>query len=502
MVDNTRPTRGRGFGGRGGSQVFRGRGAQRGAAGGRGAAQGGRGTFQRVGRGGQQQQQYQDTRGGGRGRRGGLRFGWNNYDKPQRNRDASVNVKADWQLLEEIDFVRLNKLNLEAGTGEELASHGFLYAYDRALDKQPGTKVAERRLNVLDRAAYNVTTSSDPVIQELAANNAAQVFATDNILSVLMCAPRSVYSWDIIIERRGNKIYIDKREGSALDMVSVNENAADAPLELSEGNKDSINAPGALMLEATHINNVFPLICVVENDSSKKEMTSSHPFYSREDEAADPASKAYRYLRFDLSTEGSEQPLNIVVRTELDAHGAHPVTHEPQLLTIHALNEFDNKAQGSGGALDWRTKLASQRGAVVATEMKNNSSKLARWTTQAILANADQMKLGFVGRVSPRDTGHHIVLGVLGYKPREFAGQMNLNVGNGWGIVRSIVDMVTKLGGEGAKENAKYVLVKDPNKSLLRLYEVPLNTFGDGDEEEEEVVEESKDGEEEKGGDK
>ena len=30
----------------------------------------------------------------------------------------------------------------------------------------------------------------------------------------------------------------------------------------------------------------------------------------------------------------------------------------------------------------------------------------------------------------------------------------------------------------------KYVLVKDPNKPLLRLYEVPLNTFEEEDEEE------------------
>ncbi len=58
---------------------------------------------------------------------------------------------------------------------------------------------------------------------------------------------------------------------------------------------------------------------------------------------------------------------------------------------------------------------------------------------------------------------------------------MNLNLANGWGIVRTIVDMV-----RGMKEG-KYVLVKDPNKSLLRLYEVPINTFEEGDGEEEEV---------------
>jgi translation initiation factor 3 subunit D len=383
-------------------------------------------------------------------------------------------------MLEEIDFARLTKLNLDIAEAEDLDSYGFLYYYDRTYDKQPGTKQAERRLNVIERAAYNITTSSDPIIQELADKNEATVFATDNILSMLMCAPRSVYSWDLVLEKRGSKVFIDKREGSALDMVTVNENAADAPLELSEGNKDNINNPGALMMEATHINNVFPFATVVESNSSsgKKEMTNDHPFYNPEAETDPPASKAYRYRRFDMSSESAEDAFHIIVRTELDAVMKNSITGDDQMVTLHALNEFDNKAQGSGGALDWRTKLASQRGAVVATEMKNNSCKLARWTTQAVLAGADQMKLGFVSRVSPKDTSHHVVLGVLGYKPKEFAAQMNLNLGNGWGIVRTIVDMVMGMD----KENAKYVLIKDPNKSLLRLYEVPMGTFSDEDD--------------------
>jgi len=388
-------------------------------------------------------------------------------------------------MLEEIDFNRLAKLNLEIGEGEDLDSYGFLYYYDRTYDKQPGTKQAERRLNVIDRAAYNITTSSDPIIQDLASQNAATIFATDNILSMLMCAPRSIYSWDLVLVRQGNKLFIDKREGSALDMVTVNENAADAPLELSEGNKDSINSPGALMLEATHINNIFPLTAVIESNaaSGKKEMQHDHPFYNPESETDPAASKAYRYRRFDMASEGAEEPMNIIVRTELDAVMKNTITGEDQLVTLHALNDFDNKAQGSGGALDWRTKLATQRGAVLATEMKNNSCKLARWTTQAVLAKADQMKLGFVSRVASRDTNHHVVLGVLGYKPREFASQMNLNLGNGWGIVRTIVDMVMAKGAEeDAETSQKFVLVKDPNKSLLRLYEVPMRTFEDDDD--------------------
>ncbi|KAF2096618.1 eukaryotic translation initiation factor 3 subunit D [Rhizodiscina lignyota] len=462
VVDNTRTSaRTRGFG-RGGGTIFRGRG-QRGGQ----TQRGGRGTFQRVGgRGGQQ---GYDSRGGRGGRRGG-RYGWRD-DKPQRNRDASVNVKPDWTLLEEIDFVRLAKLNLETNEGEEIDSYGFLYYYDKAYDRNPGAKTSERKLNVLERAAYNVTTSSDPIIQDLADKDEATVFATDNILSMLMCAPRSVHSWDLVITHQGNKIFIDKREGSNLDMVTVNENAADAPLEASEGNKDTINSPSALMMEATHINNVFPIQVVIESDTQRKDMANEHPFYNPNVETDPPASKAYKYRRFDLSLERDEEPLHLIVRTELDAIMKNNISGDDQYLVIKALNEFDSKAPGSGGALDWRSNLSSRRGAVVATEMKNNSCKLARWTVQSVLANADVMRLGFVSRANPRTPNDHVILGVLPYKPRDFAAQMNLNLANGWGIVRTIVDMCLKMS-EG-----KYVLIKDPNKSVLRLYQVPNDTF-------------------------
>ncbi|MBE3047765.1 hypothetical protein IMZ48_35700, partial [Candidatus Bathyarchaeota archaeon] len=105
-----------------------------------------------------------------------------------------------------------------------------------------------------------------------------------------------------------------------------------------------------------------------------------------------PASKVYKYRKYNLSTN-EDNPVSLVVRAELDAV-QKTSSGEQQTVTINALNEFDSKAPGAGGALDWRTKLVSHRGAVVATEMKNNSYKLAKWTTQSILANADVMKLG------------------------------------------------------------------------------------------------------------
>lgn len=103
--------------------------------------------------------------------------------------------------------------------------------------------------------------------------------------------------------------------------------------------------------------------------------------------------------------------------------------------------------------------------------MKNNAKKIAKWTTQALLASADMMKLGYVSRVHLRDHFNHTILSVIGYKPKDFAAQINLNTSNMWGIVKSIVDLCMKLG-EG-----KYVLVKDPIKPQLRIYQVPADAF-------------------------
>lgn len=302
-------------------------------------------------------------------------------------------------MLEEIDFVRLAKLNLDTDDGEDIDSYGFLYYYDRSFDKQP-VKNTERKLLVTDRAAYNVTTSHDPIIQELAEKNEATIFATDDILSMLMCAPRSVYPWDIVILKQGDKVFLDKRDNANLDMITVNENAADAPMDASEGNKDSINQPGALSDEATYINHNFPNQTLIESETQRVEMPHQNPFYNSSEETLPPASKAYKYRRFDLSLN-DEEPVNLIVRAELDAVQKNAISGEDQFLTIKALNEFDHKAQGSGGALDWRNKLVSQRGAVVATEMKNNSCKLARWTVQSIIAKADMMKLGYVPLILP-----------------------------------------------------------------------------------------------------
>ena len=46
---------------------------------------------------------------------------------------------------------------------------------------------------------------------------------------------------------------------------------------------------------------------------------------------------------------------------------------------------LDAMCSGVCSGVDWRQKLENQRGAVLATELKNNANKLAKWTAGALV---------------------------------------------------------------------------------------------------------------------
>jgi translation initiation factor 3 subunit D len=252
------------------------------------------------------------------------------------------------------------------------------------------------------------------------------------------------------------------------DFLTVNENASEPPIEAE---KDGINTPSALAQEATYIFRNYTQQSVKDNE--KYTFQNPNPFEDLASETEPLPSIAYRYRKWNLGDE-----INLYVRTTLEAAVHAPgvaaasrpsegplapasstvPANEVLFVTSKTLNEFDSRAPGAGGAPDWRQKLDNQRGAVMATEIKNNGNKLARWATEALLSGADQMRLGFVSRALPKDRTRHTVLGSTFFKPREFAVQMNLQLTNGWGILKAVVDLIRSM------DDGKFVMVKDPNK--------------------------------------
>lgn len=95
----------------------------------------------------------------------------------------------------------------------------------------------------------------------------------------------------------------------------------------------------------------------------------------------------------------------------------------------------------------------------------------------------------YVSRYHVKDSSRHVILGTQQFKPNEFASQINLSVENAWGILRCVIDICMKL------EEGKYLILKDPNKQVIRVYSLPDGTFSsDEDDEDEEEEEEEEEG--------
>lgn len=96
---------------------------------------------------------------------------------------------------------------------------------------------------------YNVDTLEDPVFQRLAKENKADVFATETAVAAIMTAPKSNYSWDVLIKKFQDKLFIDKRdEQNMLDLITVNETSAEQPTD-----DDTVNGVRQIMKEATNV---------------------------------------------------------------------------------------------------------------------------------------------------------------------------------------------------------------------------------------------------------
>lgn len=183
-------------------------------------------------------------------RRGNMRK-WGNRGPPPKIRDASVAVRADWSTVEEMDFPRLMKLSLpNVKEGEDVYTAGTVEFYDKSYDRVNVKN--ERALQKVDRIFHTVTTTDDPIIRRLS-KTVGNVFATDAILATIMCCTRSNYSWDIVIEKIGDKLFMDKRDNTEFDLLTVNETSIEPPQD--DGN--SLNSPRNLAIEATFINHNF-----------------------------------------------------------------------------------------------------------------------------------------------------------------------------------------------------------------------------------------------------
>lgn len=95
---------------------------------------------------------------------------------------------------------------------------------------------------------------------------------------------------------KGNKIFMDKRDNTEFDLLTVNETAVEPPND----DDSSPNSPRNLAIEATFINHNFSQqVLKTGPNESKHKFEEPNPFIT-EDEDIEVASVGYRYKKWDL----------------------------------------------------------------------------------------------------------------------------------------------------------------------------------------------------------
>jgi len=219
---------------------------------------------------------------------------------------------------------------------------------------------------------------------------------------------------------------------------------------------------------------------VVRKGKKSEAIGEAHPFLNAVPMGQEPASTAYQYRKWDLGD-------NIKVVARCEVHGHETRKGKKTTFLSRAITEWDSKLAGN---MDYRQKLESQSGAVLASEMKNNKNKLTRWTAEALISGVDEFKLGFVSRVNSKNNYEHDVLLVQRFKPTDFANMMQVREKALWGTLKAILEVLQPL------KDGKYLLFKAPEQSktnnekppCMVIYEIPADSFahetGMGDEDE------------------
>lgn len=398
----------------------------------------------------------------------------------------SIQPTNDWVVLAEVPLQQLHKQQIETPrvAVQDVEWRGTLGIYSKQADKI-ASKLPVAMQNLSSNFYYYwITTQDDEVIRDYMLNGEkhVDVAATDQVLACLMAAPQSKYSWHLYITKVDNKLIIDKANGSIVDLLTVNETSTEPPMQDAE---NRLNRPAALGFEAVKINQNLRQQVLVPG-----QVAATYPPAPFVESGDTPATIAYRYRLFTVPPRAgqntSRRSVNILTRAEVYAKSSFARADLKEArdsdnftvdgggyIYICALNEIEPKGQKS-----WRSMLETQKGALLATEVRNNACKLRKFVTSAMIAGCDELRLGFVARKNPNDNEQHVILTVHNYQTRDLGRQIGLRPENAWGIVRSIVDLLDD------KPDGRYVLLKDPTKPMLRLYSRP-----DDEEEREEANE-------------
>jgi translation initiation factor 3 subunit D len=324
-------------------------------------------------------------------------------------REPSIEVRGDWPVIIELSKNQLEKLNSVNPTFISTAAQcGSIHQYNFDLDKSG----CHKQLPVTDfqgKVYANVPTLEDPVIRRLAQENKADIFATEIAASAIMTAPKSLYSWDVVIKKHGDKIFIDKRdETNMLDYLTVNETSHENQPVDDEG----VNGVRQIMDEAVKVHNNFLYQQYVKTEDKSHSLAEKDPFMADEHEVCVRQGYLYKIWRLDNKRR-------ICIRSTVHSYkskiqGEKEDDTKLVYQNTYTLLEFEN------GKANWKGNLDLMMAQCLTKEVQDNSSKVSRWVVQSLLAGVEHIKFAFVSRRNLKDPSKHVILGTYGIDTKSF----------------------------------------------------------------------------------
>jgi len=298
-------------------------------------------------------------------------------------RDPAYEIEPRWTVCEEFSKQRFDKLaNIVPVDNGIERSAGQLFAFNHSWERASFQKPL--RLPIFNGQVFNEPIVTDPIIQELAQQKKANIFATDVAAAAMMCSTKATWSWDLVIKKFMNILFIDKREEeNMLDFNTVAESAG----EYQPNDDDTMNGARQLMREAQKCQNSFIYNCT--NKKETKKMQEDDPFIESDDQVAARIGYEYRLWKLDKNN-------TICIRCTVHAYDR--VTNEK--VNAYVLPEYAPKHQ------NWIKQLDNQTANCFTREIADNASKMSRWTVQSLLAEVDQMRFAFVKRADPLGKSH------------------------------------------------------------------------------------------------
>eukprot|EP01063_Lacrimia_lanifica_P029940 TRINITY_DN466_c0_g1_i1.p1 TRINITY_DN466_c0_g1~~TRINITY_DN466_c0_g1_i1.p1 ORF type:complete len:559 (+),score=286.28 TRINITY_DN466_c0_g1_i1:57-1733(+) len=415
------------------------------------------------------------------------------------HRSASIEVKADWNNVATLPLSDLSKLNEKppmngpsniqtiAEEGEALFWNPF---FDKLGPSQP-LDVVQMQRSLEDSSVVEskkIREIAGKMMKEAGAGD-VQVYATDAVLATLMAAPKSSVAWDISIERFGNAYFLNWRKGTAVDMWTVNETAQDQPLmeeptQASATEEQKLNIQPKLMKELTGLTmNLSQQVLDRKKAVTGKSAVAKAPVPEAcEANNTKPASVVYRYRSWDLPHKDGEPSIKVVARTHADGYLERPRSY------FRTFAFLDLSAQTFRPGL-----MRKEEGAITAPEIINNGTRLAKQAVVAHLAGCDKVKMAYVARKKADRSQSHSILHFTQYELRDLVKHTGMSFKGMWNILTKIINEVVRCKNDEMQQ--KFVLMKDPNKPLLKLYDIgeggAEESDDDSDEEEEEEEDES-----------